>query len=143
MADSRYRLVVEEFIREIWLPSSLGGEFKARPVALCDGGIFNCDAVSDAGILASICTNSGKTSSGRNATPKLMKIRSDILFMLRAEAKRRLVVVTCVDMHALCEQQKRLGRMPREIEFHLAEIEIEMKIRLLAEHARGAGEMGH
>ena len=125
------------------MATRLGKCFEAKAVRLSDGGLFNCDAVSDDGtILASICTNAGKTSSGRNATPKLMKVRSDILFMLRAPAARRLIVTTCDDMHALCEQQRRIGRMPCEIEFHLADIEVEMRLRLRQEHTVGAAEMG-
>jgi hypothetical protein len=143
MANSNYRQEVEKFIRETWLPARIGGNFKPKPVTLSDGGVFKCDAVSENGaIVASICTNAGKTSSGRKATPKLMKVRSDVLFMLRTLADRRLVVTTCEDMYALCEEQRKIGRMPREIEFHLADIEVEMKVRLRQEHALSAAEMG-
>lgn len=143
MADSRYRHEIERFVREAFLPTRFGQTFEAKAIRLCDGGLFNCDAVShDGTILACICTNAGKTLSGGNATPKLMKVRSDILFMLRAPAERRVIVTTCHDMHALCEKQKRIGRMPREIEFHLASIEAEMRIRLRQEHTAGAAEMG-
>lgn len=143
MADSRYRHEVERFVRETFLPARFGKSFECKAISLSDGGLFNCDAVSDDGsILACICTNAGKTASGRNATPKLMKVRSDILFMLRAPADRRLIVTTCDDMHALCEKQRRIGRMPHEIEFHLADIEVEMRLRLRKEHTVSAAEMG-
>lgn len=143
MANSRYRHEVEKFVRETFLPVRFGKRFAGKAVCLSDGGLFNCDAVSDdESIIACICTNAGKTASGRTATPKLMKVRSDILFMLRASASRRLIVTTCADMHALCERQRAIGRMPREIEFHLADIEVEMRLRLRQEHIVGAAEMG-
>lgn len=143
MANSAYRHEVERFVCEKWLAARFSQHFTAKEVRLIDGGVFNCDAVSEDGkIIASICSNAGKTSGGRKATPKLMKVRSDILFMLRSAAERRLVITTCEDMHALCEAQRRAGRMPREIEFHLAEIEPEMRVKLRHEHIVSAAEMG-
>lgn len=102
MDNSAYRHEVERFVREKWLAARFGQYFTAKDVGLTDGGVFNCAAVSEDGrIIASICSNAGKTSRGRTAAPKLMKVRSDILFMLRSAAERRLVITTCQDMHAL------------------------------------------
>ena len=53
-----------------------------------------------------------------------------MLFLLLAEAERRVVVLTSEDMFSLCEKEKTAGRVPQKIEFALAEIPPDLSGRL-------------
>jgi hypothetical protein len=61
-----------------------------------------------------------------------MKIRSDMYFLLLVPAGRRLVILTEADMHQACCAEKEGGRVPKEIEFVLAEIPSDLRLRLEA-----------
>ena len=83
MADSRPQHQAEEWVRGMWLCERFQQTFYKKQLMLTSGGLFEFDAVShDESIVASISTNGGITASARKATPKLNKIRSDILFLL-------------------------------------------------------------
>jgi hypothetical protein len=141
MADSRFRLVVEEYVRAC-IAQELGQAFRAAPVRLLDGGVFDCDAVSaDDKILACICTNAGLTISGRCAAPKLHKVRSDVLFLLRAHADRRMIVLTDEAMYDLCRRQILKGRMPAEIEFTFIAVPPVLQAQLRRSHEQAALEV--
>ncbi|MFH1595063.1 MAG: hypothetical protein ABIG94_01650 [Pseudomonadota bacterium] len=73
--------------------------------------------------MATISTSGAKTASGKLAVGKLLKIRSDMFFLLlAAKAQRRVVVLTEPDMLELCKKEVEGGRVPASIEFVLAEI---------------------
>jgi len=72
---------------------------------------------------------------------KLLKIRSDMYFLLLADADRRVVVLTEADMLAVCEAEKRNGRVPPSIEFVLAEIPDELRNRLNAARRKASEEV--
>lgn len=145
MSKSTFRHDVERFVRDEWLAPIVGQGFREANIALHAGGEFQCDAVSeDRKILASICTNAGKTISlkrSKKATPKLHKVRSDILYMMCAEAERRIVILTDRNMYDLCMEQVNAGRMPVGIEFLLAEIPSEMLEQLGRDHYHAACEV--
>jgi len=64
------------------------------------GGVFDFDAVSgDKNVVATISTSGAKTSGGKHAVGKILKIRSDMLFLTMVEAKHRVVVLTENDMY--------------------------------------------
>ena len=86
MADTRVQLEVEDWVREKWMPGKFGCDFHRRRLALTSGGVFDFDAVSpDRRITACISTSGGKTASGQHAVGRLLKLRSDILFLLLAK----------------------------------------------------------
>jgi len=92
-----------------------------RADALSSGGVFDFDAVStDKTIIASISTSGARTASGKHAVGKLMKLRSDMLFLLLSSASRKLLILCEPDMHALCQRELDGGRVPKEIEFFRA-----------------------
>lgn len=145
MADSTYRTRDVEAAVRTWLSQKYGVPFSKRILPLIDGGQFEFDAVSEsAKLVGCIATNAGviRGDPGRPATPKLNKIRSDILFMLRTEATHRFVALTDRAMFELCEKEKRKGRIPQEVDFLLAAVTDEMRDRLDREHEMGAREMG-
>jgi len=116
------------------MQEKFGQPFHRDRIRLKSGGLFDFDAVSaDQSIVASISTSSAKTSSGKHAVGKMMKLRSDMLFLLMAELPtRRFIVLTEKCMLENCEKEKSGGRVPQEIQFLLAEIPAELSSRLAA-----------
>ena len=124
MADTRVQLEVEDWVREHWMLDHFGQAFHRSRLPLSPGGVFDFDAVSeDRKTAACISTSGGTTATGKVGVGKFLKIRSDMLFLLLAEGlEKRLIVLTEKDMHQVCLKEKSGGRVPREIEFVLAEI---------------------
>jgi len=109
---------------------------------LTSGGVFDFDAVSaDKSIVASISTSGARTVSGKNATGKLMKLRSDMLFLLLSNAPRKIIVLCELDMHLLCQREGVNGRTPKEIEFFHAPLPDELALKLAAARKRGSDEV--
>ena len=137
MADTRVQLEVEDWVRQNWMPKQFGQQFRRERLRLTSGGDFDFDAVSpDNSIVAAISTSVGVTSGGKHPTGKVMKLRSDMLFLLLIEAKRRIIVLTAPDMYQLCHKEKEGGRVPSSIEFALAPIPAQLGERL--RHAQSA-----
>lgn len=89
MADTRIQLEVEDWVRRNWMPPQFGTRFSRERLQLRSGGVFDFDAVSeDHSIVATISTSGSRTSGGNNAVGKLLKLRSDMLFLTMVEAKR-------------------------------------------------------
>lgn len=142
MADTRAQLEVEDWVRKNWMPVEFGQQFHRERVPLISGGVFDFDAVSaDGTIVASISTSGATTSSGKRAVGKLLKIRSDMLFLLLAEAQRRLVVLTERDMYDLCLSEAKAGRVPEEIEFAHVSIPEGLEGRLKDSRKRASSEV--
>jgi hypothetical protein len=133
MADTRIQLEVEDWVRRNWMPTQFGVKFFRERLRLRSGGVFDFDAVSeDHSIVATISTSGSKTAGGKNAVGKMLKLRSDMLFLTLVEAKRRLIVLTEKDMCSQCEKEFESGRVPKEIEFAYAPIPDELRTRLSA-----------
>jgi hypothetical protein len=132
MADTRVQLEVEDWVREKWMKDHFRDEFHRTRIKLTSGGVFDFDAVNrDKSIAASISTSVGKTSSGKHPSGKLMKLRSDMLFLLMAEnLTRRFVILTDESMYKTCMKEREGGRVPNGIEFLLAQVPIELEKRL-------------
>jgi hypothetical protein len=108
---------------------------------LRSGGVFDFDAVSeDRSIVATISTSGAKTSTGKYAVGKILKLRSDMLFLTLVEAKRRIIVLTERDMCDQCDKEFTAGRVPREIEFVCAEIPHDLRARLVEGREKASGE---
>jgi hypothetical protein len=138
LADTRVQLEVEDSVRENWMRQRFGQPFYRNRLRLSSGGVFDFDAVSeDKSIIASISTSSARTSGGKHAVGKLMKLRSDMLFLLLVEGiSRKYLILTEKSMHELCLKEQENGRAPKDIQFLLAEITSELEQRLV--HARHA-----
>jgi hypothetical protein len=141
MADTRIQLEVEDWVRRQWMESHFGMRFSRERLSLRSGGVFDFDAVSeDHSVVATISTSGAKTSAGKHAVGKILKLRSDMLFLTMVEAKRRIIVLTERDMCDQCEKEVAGGRVPREIEFVCAVIPDELRARLVAARAKASGE---
>jgi hypothetical protein len=137
MADTRVQLEAEDWVRREWMQSHFGQPFSRERLRLSSGGVFDSDAVSpDGSIAATISTSGARTASGKNAIGKMLKIRSDVYFLLLADAQRKLVVLTEKDMYEQCLKEREGGRVPAQIEFVLAEVPDGLRERLST--ARGA-----
>lgn len=139
MADTRTQLVVEDWVRDEWMRAKFKHDFQRKRVALATNGKgrFDFDAVAledqTVKIVASISTSGRSTASGKLGTGKLHKLRSDMLFLLLAkDAEKRLLVLTERDMYDLCVKEQQEGRVPTEIELHLAELPEDLAANLRA-----------
>lgn len=113
------------------MPERFGQRFHRDRVRLTSGGVFDFDAVSSDGTtVATISTSSAKTSGGKLAVGKLMKLRSDMLFLLLASPKRAAVILTERDMYELCEKEKSSGRVPQNIDFYHAPLPPDLASKL-------------
>jgi len=113
-----------------------GEAFTRERLPLTSGGVFDFDAVSaDHSIAASISTSGATTAAGKHGVGKLLKIRSDMFFLLLANVRRRIVVLTESDMFELCKKEAAGGRVPTSIEFALASIPADLRSKLTS--ARG------
>lgn len=141
MADTRIQLEVEDWVRRNWMASNFGARFSRERLPLRSGGVFAFDAVSeDHSIVATISTSGSKTSGGKHAVGKILKLRSDMLFLTMVEAKRRIVVLTERDMCDQCEKERAGGRVPPEIEFVCAIIPEPLRARLVTARLNASGE---
>ena len=141
MADTRTQTEVEDWVRKHWMPGAFGQQFRRERVRLSSGGVFDFDAVpADDQLVGSISTSGAKTSGGKLAVGKLMKLRADMLFLVMAQAQRRLIVLTEADMHELCTKEQAGGRVPVGIEFHLAELPPELAHKLRQARAKAPRE---
>lgn len=142
MADTRCQIECEDWVRREWMPGEFKQSFYRERMPLSSGGVFDFDAVSaDKTIIASISTSGARTASGKHAVGKLMKLRSDMLFLLMSEAARKVIVLCEPDMLALCLRERDSGRVPKEIEFVHAPLPDELAIRLVAARKLGSEEV--
>jgi len=113
------------------MPQRFGQRFHRDRVRLTTGGFFDFDAVSaDGTTVATISTSGSRTSAGKLGAGKLMKIRSDMLFLLLAAAKRAVMILTERDMYDLCMKEIESGRAPRNIEFFHAPLPPDLAAKL-------------
>lgn len=143
MADTRVQLEIEDWVRENWMRQHFQQSFYRNRLKLSTGGYFDFDAVSeDKTIAACISTSAAKTSTGNVGSGKLLKLRSDMLFLhLTVGLRKKLMILTDASMHAACQKEASGGRVPREIEFLVATIPDELQLRLIQARAVASGEV--
>jgi hypothetical protein len=142
MAETRCQGECEDGVRREWMPKYFGQSFYRERMPLRSGGVFDFDAVSaDKTIVANISTSGARTVSGKHAVGKLMKLRSDMLFLLLCEAPRKVIVLCEADMHALFQRELDSGRVPKEIEFVHVPLPDELAVRLAAARKLGSDEV--
>lgn len=142
MANSHYQLEVEKHLRTYYLSEYFHQGFRVAKLPLSSGGIFEFDAVSDDGeIVVCISTSTGKTLRGKFAAGKVQKIRADMLFLLMAQARQRIILFTEADMYQIFLSERDKGRVPQEIEFLHAEIPAEIAEKLKAARQLASDEV--
>jgi hypothetical protein len=142
MADTRVQVEAEDWVRLEWMPKQFRQKFSRERVKLSSGGVFDFDAVSDdRSMAATISTSSAKTATGKYAVGKLMKLRSDMLFLILANVSRRLLILAESDMYDLCQKEKQGGRVPTNIEFLHAALPADLSAKLLVAKAAESSEV--
>jgi hypothetical protein len=142
MATSKSFLVVEEYIRGEWLPLKYGQAFTKKIVRLRTSGRFEFDAVSDDGeIVCCIAASSGRARQGGLAKSKMIKIRSDIMFLMLSEAHRKLMVLADRDLYEYSNSEQLRGRLPREIDLCLADLPANISCLLSAAQQAASAEI--
>jgi len=126
------------------MPTQYGSKFSRERLPLRSGGVFDFDAVSeDHSIVATISTSGARTSGGNHGSGKILKLRSDMLFLTMVDAKRRVMILTERDMCDRCEKEAAGGRVPKEIEFVCVPIPDELRTRLVAARLKASGEFSN
>jgi hypothetical protein len=143
MAHTLVRLEVEDWVRRNWMTAKFGTEFSRERLELRSGGVFDFDAVNeDRSIVGTISTWGARASRGKHAVGKILKLRSDMLFLTMVEAQRRIVILTERDMYDQCTRERAEGRVPPEIEFGCAVLPDEINRRLVAARQKAFGAAG-
>jgi hypothetical protein len=74
---------MEDWVRREWLPKQYEQGFSRERLKLSSGGVFDFDAVSaDGSIVATVSTSRARTKTGKYAVGKMLKLRSDMFFLL-------------------------------------------------------------
>jgi hypothetical protein len=142
MADTRVQLEVEDWVRHDWMPDRFGQQFSGERIRLSSGGVCDFDAVStDKKVVAAISTSGALTATNKYAVGKILKIRSEMYFLLLAEAERRVIVLAEKDMYAQCMKEVASGRVPSTIEFVQVQIPEELNSRLRASRGIASNEV--
>lgn len=91
---------------------------KKGSVHLPTGGTHEFDGVSLNGdIIASIKkTASGRTSGGKNPSGKIKDIEAELYYLLLAEAKQKLLVLTNVEFYRIIQKKRLKGRLHPSIQ---------------------------
>ena len=134
--------MVEDWVRREWMLERYGRRFSRERADLNSGGVFDFDAVSaDATIVANISTSGSKTASGNYAVGKMLKVRSDVYFLLLAKADRKLMLLTERDMYERWLSEVEGGRVPDCIEFLHVEIPDDLNLKLKASRRAASREV--
>lgn len=142
MADTRAQVMIEDWVRRKWMPKRYGQRFSRERLELTSGGEFDFDAVSaDGTIVANISTSGLKTARGKYGSGKVLKVRSDIFFLLLARAPRRLMLLTESDMYDRWLSEAEAGRVPHSIEFAHVDIPRVLDLRLKAARESASREV--
>lgn len=142
MADTRVQVAVEDWVRREWMAGEYGQRFARERVSLRSGGVFDFDAVStDGKIVANISTSGARTARGKHAVGKMLKVRSDIYFLLLAHGERKLMLLTEEDMFKRWSKELENGRVPDAITFVHVRIPRELDEQLKAARSRASREV--
>ncbi|MCY4350408.1 MAG: hypothetical protein OXC25_11240 [Thiotrichales bacterium] len=142
MADTRVQTKVEDWVRCEWMSERFGQRFSRERLGLSSGGVFDFDAVSsDGSIVANISTSGSRTASGKHAVGKMLKVRSDIFFLLLVQADRKLVLLTERDMYDRWLSEVESGRVPASIEFVHVDIPDHLETQLQASRRAASREV--
>ena len=93
MADTSVQHKAEAWVIEHGLPKLFpANSFAGKKLKLTWGGSFAFDAVSNDGtIVAAISTSAARTATGKLATAKFQKLKTDALYLLHLETDARRV----------------------------------------------------
>lgn len=130
MADTRDFLKVEKWYREKLAKENPNYHISKEKVPLSnwgDKGYFECDVVirNEKTIVEVQCLScsGAKTANGKNGSGKLLKIKADALMLTGIKCKRKVLAFTEKSMYSKVLSEKENGRLPKEIELFLVDID--------------------
>ena len=135
MADTSVHHTAEAWIVEFGLPQHFAGEsFGGKKMKLTWGGFFAFDAVNQSEtVVVAISTSSAVTATGKQATAKFQKLKTDALYLLHLDAKTRCVMVfTEESMLQYFKKAALAGRFPPSIELLHIPLPAELHAKVLA-----------
>lgn len=134
MADTRIQHEAEAWVIEHGLQSVFPGtSFRGAKLPLTWGGLFNFDAVSSDGeIVCAISTSAAKTATGKSASAKYQKLKTDALYLLNLKVEaRRVMIFTELSMYEYFQKERLTGRFPSNIELLHTALPDELHARVL------------
>jgi hypothetical protein len=143
MADTSVNHEAERWVVEVGLPAHLPGmKFAQRKMKLTWGGAFAFDAVSDDGsVVAAVSTSAAHTATGKLATAKYQKLKTDALYLLHLETSaRKVMVFTEPCMKKYFENAAAAGRFPPSIELVHIPLPHDLQARVITTRLRASAE---
>ena len=124
MANTSVNHEAEQWVVAYGLPPHFDGrQFKPGNLKLSWGGSFAFDAVSvDKTIVAAVSTSAARTATGKSASAKYQKLKTDALYLLHIPTEcRKIMVFTEPCMCQYFSVAASAGRFPPSIELlHIA-----------------------
>jgi len=143
MADTAINHGAERWIVEVGLATHYPGrKFAPKKMKLTWGGVFAFDAVSeDDGIVVSVSTSAARTATGKLATAKYQKLKTDALYLLHLEVPaRRVMVFTESCMQEYFFKAAKAGRFPSNIELHHVALPADLQQEVVVTRIRASLE---
>ena len=143
MADTTVQHKAEAWVIGHGLPELFPGvSFAGKKMKLIWGGSFAFDAVSeDESMVVAISTSAARTATGKLATAKLQKLKTDALYLLHLEAgARRLMVFTEKSMQEYFKKAVITGRFPPSIELLHIPLPANLHVQVLASREVASNE---
>ena len=143
MADTSVQHKAEAWVIEHGLPKLFPEiSFAGRKLKLTWGGSFAFDAVSnDGAIVAAISTSAARTATGKLATAKFQKLKTDALYLLHLETDARCVMVfTEESMYEYFKKAVVAGRFPPTIELLHVPLPADLHAQVLASREVASNE---
>lgn len=135
MAGTTVHHEAEAWVVKVGLPTIYPGvRFSGSKRKLKWDGSFAFDAVSDDGtIVVSISTSAARTASGKLATAKFQKLKSDALYLLNLKHDaRRVMAFTEMSMCEYFQAAASAGRFPPNIDLVHVPLPDNLNARVLA-----------
>jgi hypothetical protein len=143
MADTSVQHKAEAWVIEHGLPAIFPDvSFAGKKLKLIWGGSFAFDAVSkDEAMVVAISTSAARTATGKLATAKFQKLKTDALYLLHLETDaRRLMIFTEQSMYEYFKKAVVTGRFPPSIELLHIPLPVDLHAQVLASRAVASNE---
>lgn len=143
MADTTVQHKAETWVIEHGLRKPFPAiSFAGRKLKLTWGGSFAFDAVSsDGAIVIAISTSAARTATGKLATAKFQKLKTDALYLLHLETDaRRVMAFTEDSMYEYFKKSVVTGRFPPTIELLHIPLPAELHAQVLASRKVASNE---
>lgn len=143
MSNTQAQKNAEQYIIRKYLKPTYSQDFLEKPIPLKWGGKFKPDAISEDGkIAAVISTSRPRTASGKSASGKFHKMRSDALFLLNLKGvNTRLMIFTEKDMYDYFIGDQEHGRFPNGIELMHCMLDKKHQVTVEDSRKRASREM--